>query len=79
MMKTQKDGTISYDGYCIDLLKELAEKLRFTYEIYPSPDGMFGAETKNGTWNGMIGELVHKVCTHLHVVPFSLLEFLECN
>jgi len=23
---------------------------------------MFGAETANGTWNGMIGELENKVC-----------------
>ncbi|XP_078382291.1 glutamate receptor 2-like [Oculina patagonica] len=56
----QKDGTALYEGYCIDLLDELARNLKFTYEIYPSPDGLYGAETENGTWNGMIGELLCK-------------------
>lgn len=57
-----EDGTIPhYKGYCIDLLDELAKNLKFTYEIYISPDGMYGAELENGTWNGMIGELVGKV------------------
>lgn len=61
IMKNE-DGTIPhYKGYCIDLLDELAKNLKFTYEIYLSPDGMYGAELENGTWNGMIGELVGKV------------------
>ena len=57
-----KDGTIWYEGYCIDLLNELARDLHFTYEIYPSPDGMYGAGKENGKWNGMIGELINQVC-----------------
>lgn len=57
------DGTISYQGYCVDLLNELAKHLHFTYDIYPSSDGLYGEETENGTWNGLIGELVKKVCT----------------
>ena len=62
--KQQNDGSPLYEGYCIDLLNELARNLKFTYEIYPSPDGLYGAETENGTWNGMIGELVCKVCKY---------------
>lgn len=29
-------------GYCIDLLRALAERINFTYEIALSPDGQFG-------------------------------------
>lgn len=61
-MKKQDGGIVWYEGYCIDLLEELAKILKFTYEIYPSPDGFYGAETENGTWDGMIGELISKVC-----------------
>ena len=61
MLKRQKDGQFAYEGYCIDLLNELAKTLHFTYHITPSPDGFFGAETINGSWNGMIGELLNKV------------------
>lgn len=56
-----KDGSISFKGYCIDLLEELARNLHFTYDIYTTPDGNYGAETENGTWNGMIGELITRV------------------
>ena len=63
-MKTkQDDGTITSEGYCIDLLNELARVLKFTYEIYYSPDGLFGGVYENGTWNGIIGEVVSKVCS----------------
>ncbi|XP_022787790.1 glutamate receptor 4-like isoform X1 [Stylophora pistillata] len=56
-----EDGDFPYyEGYCIDLLDELAKRLKFTYEMYSSPDGMYGAELENGTWNGMVGELVGK-------------------
>ena len=61
MEKRHKDGSITYTGYCIRLLNELARNLKFTYDIYPSPDGLYGAETENGTWNGLIGELMNKV------------------
>ena len=61
MKEENEDGSSSYEGYCIDLLNELARNLKFTYEIYVSPDGMYGAQTDNGTWNGMIGEIVNEV------------------
>lgn len=61
MPKENEDGTNSLQGYSIDLLKELSRLLGFTYEMYPSPDGFYGALTENGTWNGMIGEIVNGV------------------
>ena len=70
--KEEENDAASYEGYCIDLLNELARNLKFTYEIYPSPEGLYGAETENGTWNGMIGELVNKVCRHVHSLLDSL-------
>ena len=61
MKEENEDGSSSYEGYCIDLLNELARNLKFTYEIHVSPDGMYGAQRDNGTWNGMIGEIVNEV------------------
>ncbi|XP_078377925.1 glutamate receptor ionotropic, kainate 3-like [Oculina patagonica] len=60
MKKKDVDGHFLYEGYCIDLLNELARNLKFSYEIYPSPDGLYGAKTENGTWDGIIGELISK-------------------
>ena len=59
--KRGEDGSISYEGYYIDLLRELAKRLHFTYHIKRSPDGLFGEETENGSWNGIIAELMNKV------------------
>ena len=69
MLKRQEDGLAAYEGYCIDLLNELAKTLHFTYNIKPSPDGFFGVETINGSWNGMIGELLNKVRNKKQTLP----------
>lgn len=65
MAVKEKDGSISYEGYCIDLLNKLAENLHFSYEIHPFPDEVYGAELENGSWNGLIGELINQVCKDL--------------
>jgi hypothetical protein len=49
-----------FKGFCIDLLNEIAQKMNFRYEIYKVADNNYGTE-KNGTWNGMIRELMEKV------------------
>lgn len=68
--KMNEDGTFSHEGYCIDLLNELARILKFTYEMYPSPDGHYGTITENGTWDGMIKEILNGV---LFIGPCILL------
>ncbi|KAK2559937.1 Glutamate receptor 4, partial [Acropora cervicornis] len=68
-IKQEEDGTISYEGFCIDLFEQLAKMLHFTYDIYLSPDGQYGGITQNGTWNGMMGELVNKKAVDFSV-PF---------
>ena len=65
-MKKQDGDSVWYEGFCIDLFKELAKILKFTYEFYPTPDGYYGAKTENGTWNGLIGELIEKVYNYVY-------------
>lgn len=66
MHDEQEDGIMKYKGYCIDLMNELQKLLHFSYEIYEVPDGKYGGLTDNGTWNGMVGELVRGVCDMWH-------------
>ena len=80
-MKKQDGDSVWYEGYSIDLFKELAKILKFTYEFYPTPDGYYGAKTENGTWNGLVGELIGKVdyfvlkiYTQKNVIPGLRLE-----
>lgn len=52
-----------YKGFSIDVLDGLAKILGFKYDIYQVRDGKYGSTLPNGSWNGMIGELISKVCT----------------
>lgn len=50
-----------YKGFSVDVLDALAKTLGFKYEIYQAPDGGYGHQLHNTSWNGMIGELISKV------------------
>ncbi|KOC67298.1 Glutamate receptor, ionotropic kainate 2 [Habropoda laboriosa] len=51
-----------YEGFCIDLIEEIAKLLNFKYEFELVPDGNYGTynkETKQ--WNGLIRRLLDRV------------------
>ena len=54
-------GNDRFEGYCADLAEKVAEVIGIDYLIRPAKDGLYGARDENGTWNGMIGELVRNV------------------
>ncbi|XP_034464362.1 glutamate receptor ionotropic, delta-1 isoform X3 [Hippoglossus hippoglossus] len=49
-----------YKGFSIDVLDALAKILGFKYDIYQVGDGKYGSALPNGSWNGMMGELIGK-------------------
>ncbi|XP_054720355.1 glutamate receptor ionotropic, kainate 2-like isoform X2 [Uloborus diversus] len=56
----QMKGNDRYEGYGIDLLNALADRLHFTYEIHPVKDSKYGKEDPvTGKWDGMVGEVVY--------------------
>ncbi|XP_060705695.1 glutamate receptor ionotropic, NMDA 2B-like [Hemiscyllium ocellatum] len=46
-------------GFCIDILKKIAKYVKFTYDLYLVTNGKHGKKI-NGTWNGLVGEVVRK-------------------
>ncbi|XP_017488759.1 PREDICTED: glutamate receptor ionotropic, kainate 2-like, partial [Rhagoletis zephyria] len=49
------------EGFCVDLLKTIAENLKFQFELYLVPDGKYGAEnTTTKEWNGLVREIIDK-------------------
>ncbi|XP_040042865.1 glutamate receptor ionotropic, kainate 4 isoform X1 [Gasterosteus aculeatus] len=54
------EGNDRYEGFCVDLLKELADTLKFKYRIRLVGDGQYGVAGANGTWTGMVGELISR-------------------
>ncbi|EZA59401.1 Glutamate receptor, ionotropic kainate [Ooceraea biroi] len=54
-------GDARYEGFCIDLLKEIARIVGFTYRIELVPDGKYGVyDYETGEWNGMVRQLMDK-------------------
>ncbi|XP_061448670.1 glutamate receptor ionotropic, kainate 4 isoform X2 [Rhineura floridana] len=52
------EGNDRYEGFCVDMLTELAAILHFNYKIHLVGDGVYGVPEANGTWTGMVGELI---------------------
>lgn len=59
----KKDG--KYEGFCIDIMDALAQRLNFRYEVIESPNNVYGncMEFNNGTvsCDGMVKMLVDQV------------------
>jgi hypothetical protein len=56
-----RTGNDRYEGFIPDLLREIADITREEYEIYLSPDKKYGGQNKDGSWDGMVGELMNRV------------------
>lgn len=54
-------GNEQYEGFCVDMLRELADILKFSFRIKLVDDGLYGAPEPNGSWTGMVGELINRV------------------
>ncbi len=51
-------GNDMYEGYGADLAKMVAKIVGYEYKIQPVGDGKYGSMEPDGSWNGMIGELM---------------------
>lgn len=56
-------GNDQYEGFCVDMLREVADILKFSFKIKLVDDGLYGAPEPNGSWTGMVGELINRVST----------------
>ena len=60
-----KDGSLygneRFQGYIPDLIKLLSKELGFRYILRLVKDGIYGNKEPDGTWNGMIGEVMRQV------------------
>ena len=54
----KREGSAKYEGYCVDLIEEIAQDLGFQYELYLTPDNQFGAQDDNGSWDGLVQQIL---------------------
>ena len=59
--KTNSSHGIRYVGFVADLIQKLSEVVGFRYELYIAPDNKYGYRQNDGSWNGMVKELLDKV------------------
>ena len=59
-----REGNDRYEGYVADIAADVAERVGFTYVIRPVRDGKWGSQEDDGSWNGMIGELINRVSSY---------------
>ncbi|XP_071037361.1 glutamate receptor ionotropic, kainate 2-like [Parasteatoda tepidariorum] len=74
MLKNSSDpliGNNRFEGFCIDLIERLSEVLHFSYEIKLVDDGDYGNKFPNGSWSGMIGEVMRGEA-HMAVAGLSI-------
>ncbi|XP_061843949.1 glutamate receptor U1 [Nerophis lumbriciformis] len=64
------------EGFCIDLISELSQKLGFTYKLHLVKDNRYGVMDASGNWNGMIGEVI-RGDADLAVAPLTLTAIRE--
>ena len=66
-------GVERYLGFCAELAEKVALNVGYEYHLRMVWDAEYGKTNKDGTWNGMIGELIRHVCT-----VFLRMKFKHC-
>ena len=54
-----------YEGFIVDLMNELAQIVGFRFRLVPVWDGKFGYRKPDGSWDGMVGEVLRRVSSFL--------------
>ena len=56
------NGNDQFEGYVVDLTKEISRILGFNYTFRLVPDGHYGSLNRvTNEWDGMVGELLEQV------------------
>ncbi|KAF2349443.1 Ionotropic glutamate receptor L-glutamate and glycine-binding domain [Trinorchestia longiramus] len=56
-----EDGSRSLEGPAAKTIDSIADALNFTYTVIQPPDGAWGLAQQDGSWTGMVGQVVRKV------------------
>ena len=55
-------GNERYEGFCVDLIREIAQRVGFNYTIRLAPEAKYGiSDPITGEWNGIVRELMDRV------------------
>ena len=60
LTKNQDGETKLQKGIFVDIFEEMSKLLNFSYTVTSPNDSQWGAMNSDGTWSGMVGQLVTK-------------------
>ncbi|KAA0202952.1 Ionotropic receptor 201, partial [Hyalella azteca] len=49
---------VNHTGFLVDIMNMLSQQMNFTYSIYNVCDGNFGSQLPNGSWTGILREVL---------------------
>ncbi|XP_033737179.1 glutamate receptor ionotropic, delta-1-like [Pecten maximus] len=75
-IRSVNNGTVTFTGFCLDILDELAMRFNFRYTLVEPRDGLWGGPNTDGTWNGMVG-MVMKGEVAFAIGPFTITSLRE--
>ena len=55
---------VEYRGYLVDLLDAMSKHASFAYSLRAVADRQRGGRRPDGSWTGLVGELVAGVCMY---------------
>ena len=62
------------DGYIVELLRHLSDAVPFTFDLHMVKDGDgLGRRHRDGTYSGILGELIRNVSMVKHVIHFRVI------
>ncbi|XP_041354746.1 glutamate receptor 4-like [Gigantopelta aegis] len=75
LMRTSGDANSTdpqhYDGFVKDILDHVTKMMNLDYTIHVLPGQKFGSVSSNGTWDGLIGEILYQK-RHLAAAPLTV-------
>ncbi|XP_069125666.1 glutamate receptor ionotropic, kainate 2-like [Argopecten irradians] len=75
-IRSEVNGTVTFTGFCLDILDELAMRFNFRYTLIEPPDGLWGGPNPDGSWNGMVG-MVKRGEIAFAIGPFTITSLRE--
>ena len=67
-MRDDDGKFIKYSGVIFEVLTQISHKLNFTYSVHEPPDGKYGNEQSDGSYNGMIKQVRGKMWVSLCLI-----------
>ena len=65
-----------YYGYCIDLIMRISKEMTFNFTLIEPPDYTYGTMKEDGSWDGMVKELMEEVCmSNRHLISVLLVDY----